>query len=582
MFDVSFLLTKTGTLCGQKSKWFQSQPEYKELQTKYYWCETLKEIVFCVTNNITHPVICKICSSNTNFTNKAYKTYCSYKCANTDLAHERTSKGRQTIKEKYGVNAPHLIPGADEKRKQTNINRYGHENPNKNKTVRDKIRQTNIERYGASCFLHSKDGVKSRETSCIRKYGVSHHMKTAENRKIAHMRLNSTKHQKDRQNRMIKDKDIVSKTLSANYQQIYIDLAKSIGMKLGRFKGIIKKYKLKDPNKEYRLKEEFFLPGYKGILEHMYETQTFEEIGKNLQISPTTVWRLFAWHEIKAKDYKSSTQEKEIVSYLKSIGITNIETNRRDIINPLELDIYLPDYKLAIEFNGDFWHTQNTTNVSHKHQTKYIRCYALGIKLLQIRESDWERKKHIWKSIIKNAVGKTETKIYARKCVVREVSKIEANNFLNNNHLQGQCISGTRLGLFYQDQLVMVQTFGKSRFKKDTHELLRMACLLNTQVIGGAGKLFAHFIKNYSFETLQTFADLEYSSGDIYTTLGFTHTHTTPPNYHYYFERGYHNRMNFTKKKFSIPDTITEKDYFINLGYRIYWDAGQKVFNYHK
>jgi hypothetical protein len=174
-----------------------------------------------------------------------------------------------------------------------------------------------------------------------------------------------------------------------------------------------------------------------------------------------------------------------------------------------------------------------------------------------------------------------QERIFARKCTIKEVSAKEAKIFLTDNHLQGYTVSKISLGLYHNNELVMLQTFGKSRFKKDYNELIRMCSKLNTVVIGGASRLFKHFVENYNESNyVQTFADLEYSNGEAYSKLGFQLSHITTPNYHYYAGGVYFNRMGFQKKKFNIPINITEKQYFIDLGYRIYWDAGQKVFTF--
>jgi hypothetical protein len=107
-------------------------------------------------------------------------------------------------------------------------------------------------------------------------------------------------------------------------------------------------------------------------------------------------------------------------------------------------------------------------------------------------------KQEIVKSIILSKLGIFKERIYARKCIVKEIDNKSKNDFLNKNHIQGQDISKYKLGLFYNDELVSVMTFGQRNITgKSSFELIRFCSKLNTQIIGGASKLFQYFIKNY-------------------------------------------------------------------------------------
>jgi G:T-mismatch repair DNA endonuclease (very short patch repair protein) len=95
-----------------------------------------------------------------------------------------------------------------------------------------------------------------------------------------------------------------------------------------------------------------------------------------------------------------SIKEHQLHSMLLDLNI-NFITNDRSIIKPLELDIYIPDLKLAIEYNGSYWHSyhpikgtvlkQNDLNYStYRHQAKTIACLEQGIRLLHIYEDEAE------------------------------------------------------------------------------------------------------------------------------------------------------------------------------------------------
>lgn len=93
----------------------------------------------------------------------------------------------------------------------------------------------------------------------------------------------------------------------------------------------------------------------------------------------------------KCANSNVSKPEIEVQDFVKSLGF-EIITNNRKIIKPLELDIFIPSLKKAIEFNGDWWH-YNEKNPNSRgeeyHQNKTKMCNSLGIDLLHIRESEW-------------------------------------------------------------------------------------------------------------------------------------------------------------------------------------------------
>ena len=81
-----------------------------------------------------------------------------------------------------------------------------------------------------------------------------------------------------------------------------------------------------------------------------------------------------------------SKPENEVAEFVQSlIPNTQIVRNTRSIISPLELDIYIPDKKLAIEFDGILWHSEGVGNKPKKyHIIKTMACKEKGIKLIHI------------------------------------------------------------------------------------------------------------------------------------------------------------------------------------------------------
>ena len=221
--------------------------------------------------------------------------------------------------------------------------------------------------------------------------------------------------------------------------------------------------------------------------------------------------------EIQFKDYIESLNMKPIY-------------NCRSIISPLELDVYIPELKLAFEFNGLYWHNELNKDKNY-HLNKTEMCEKIGIQLIHIYEDDWKYKQDIIKSMILNKLGKSKFRISARKCEIKEIFDNNlVKSFLESNHIQGYVDSILKIGLFYMNELVSLMTFNS---KEKTYELLRFCNKLNTNVVGGVSKLFKNFINNYNPTEIITYSDRSFSQGKIYETLGFNFVSKTDPNYYY-------------------------------------------------
>jgi len=251
-----------------------------------------------------------------------------------------------------------------------------------------------------------------------------------------------------------------------------------------------------------------------------------------------------------------SNIQQELYNFLSNVYNGRIVENDRTQILPLELDFYLPDKKFAIELDGIICHSENFGSKSRSyHLNKSTECEKKNIKLLHIFENEWINKQNIVKSIIKSNLGIYDKVIYAKDCKIKEISDEQKNIFLGENHLQGKDISKIKLGLFNDNKLISVMTFSKSRFNKNVeYEMTRFANKLDTKVVGGASKLFKHFIKVYNPVSIISYSDKRYFTGEIYKNLGFNYIEDTSPNYFYFDLKSplqLLNRMQFQKHKLS-------------------------------
>lgn len=213
--------------------------------------------------------------------------------------------------------------------------------------------------------------------------------------------------------------------------------------------------------------------------------------------------------------------------------------NTRSVISPYELDFFIPEYNIAFEINDIASHSfDNDSLYGNKeqdyHQNKSLLCREKGILLIHIYEWELSDKKYLSKlnMYLQQLCGRT-TRIYARKCELCEVDWTTTKQFLSEYHLQGAGMkSNINIGLYYENELVSVMTFSKSRYSnKYEYELLRLCSKSTYSVIGGASKMFKYFIDKYSPGSIVSYCSLDTMKGTIYPILNFEYDGITSPTY---------------------------------------------------
>ena len=370
--------------------------------------------------------------------------------------------------------------------KKTNIERYGFENPSKNDDIRNKTYSTNIERYGFKSPSMS-DSVKNKtKDTFLGKYNVVNIMYSEEFRKKFNI-SNELNYIKYLGNR--------------NYEFICSDCGGNYDIDYDNY--------------------------YKRKLRNVSTCTVCYPILEN-----------------------SSIKEIELRNYISSIYAGEIISSYRD---GLEIDIYLPELKIGFEFNGLYWHSDEKLD-SNYHLNKLNHFKERGIRIINVWEDDWDFKKDIVKSQIDNLLLKSKYKIYARKCVIKHIddSKL-VRNFLDNNHIQGYIRSSIKIGLFYDGELVSIMTFdnseGRKKMNNNEFNLSRFCSKLGYSVIGAASKLLSYFINYYLPKRIISFADLDWSTGDLYSKLEFKLIKQLRPDFKYIIDNRRVNKQRFTKNK---------------------------------
>lgn len=518
--------------------------------------------------------VCSICGEETKFLsiNKGYVKICP-KCGRANGAKKMSKtklswsdekkqsvrkKTEATMLERHGVTSvfqikevhdtaisPDARKKAVEATRKTWMGMYGVENVFQLDSVREKAKNTKIERYGNETFSNREKAKKTKKE----RYGDANY-------------TNREKATKTFQERYGAD----------NYLQIINANHKAIQYQNEKIDEFEREH---DCTLVAKLVKQFGQGWYKAhIVEPIVESSQRTYI-RNCDIPII--------EKYASDNHVSSINELEVLDFVKSIiGDVVVETTTRKVIPPYELDIYIPEKKLAIEYNGVYYHCDDVLGKEY-HITKTVLCEKLGIRLIHIFENEWHEHKNICKSLIKSALGFYDKRVYARNCKVKSVSSVDAKEFLNSNHLQGAINSSYQLGLYYNNELVQLITIGKSRFKDGEFELLRMCSKLGWQIIGGFSKLMC----NQPYSEIVSYIDRGKFSGTGYFASGWEFVSYTPLSYFYANAKTTISRYQAQKHKLSkilqvFDPQLTEAENMKNNHWFRIYDCGNVKVRYTK
>lgn len=445
------------------------------------------------------------------------RVYCSQTCMGKDP--ERTKRFKANV----------FSDEANQHRKQTCLKKYGTTNVLCNgSAVLESIRKNNIQKFGGKNPMNGNSPSRRKaQQTMLEKYGVA--------------QFNN-----------------LQKRIATNL--------KNLGVAYNTQQNFKNYEKL---NKEY-VEINF-------IKEGRFFLQEFQEF---FNLSQTVAYRYKKIFGIYVPNFIQEGKSKPQLDLYDSIKTSNKLYNDRTIISPLELDIVLPSIKLAIEYDGTYWHSLGDIPKT-VHLNKTELCENAGYQLFHIFEHD---DIEIWKSMIDAKLGNAKT-IYARNCNVEKIENTKAKAFCDINHLQGGINSKYNFGLFYENKLVAVMTFGKSRYNKQAvWELLRFCQLKNHRIIGGAGKLLAAFRKENSGSII-SYANRRWSNGNLYKALGFSFVKYTVPGFVYTKNSMVYSRISLQKHKLTNMASYNSQytaDKILSLeGYTKLYDCGNSVWIMH-
>ncbi len=580
--------------------------------TKDYNLVFMQKIWHFLNNTLDIPIcrVCKINKCNFSGIDKGYSNYCSTKCATNDseLRKQIEIKKKETCIKKYGVDNPLKNKEVRDKIKETCLERYGVDNPRQSIEISEKIKETCIKRYGVNYTLKSKEVRDKIKETNLERYGNESHLSS----EIIRDKIKETNLERYGNESPFGNRDIIDKIKIKNLENYNVEY---------NFQREDIKEKIKEThNKKYGVNHYLLSDKYKEIKFKEYDKQIRERYN-SLNIKEVYENGTLDFYCSECKDYKNinihllhqrykfnnelcticnplyssvnytSKSEEEIKEFIESL---NIETKKdRTILNGNEIDVYIEDYKIGFEHNGVYWHNEFNKPKDY-HLDKTVLAKERGVKLVHIWEDLWLNKQEIVKSRILNLLNLSPNKIYARKCIVKKASSSDSREFLNMNHLQGNANAAVKLGLYYNDELVLLMTFGSLRKNlgqkaiEGDYELTRFANKLNTTVVGGASRLFKHFIKEYKPERLISYADCDWSPNEqdnLYTKLGFNYLGHTGLNYWWVVDGIRENRFKFRKDilvKEGADPSMTEVEIMHDKGYYRCFGTGNYKFEWDK
>lgn len=447
-------------------------------------------------------------------------------------------KIKQTCLERYGTEQYSQTKEFMEKFKNTNLDRHGVEYPMYNKELVEKLKNTNLEKYGVTCQLVDPSIKEKSDQSKLEKYGTLYPLQNTEFKKQV-------------------DDSLFEKHGIRNAQQKnYTEYGKSIFTNLDQFSKDLK------------------------------DSQIIE-MAERINCHPAVVYKFCSNNDIDLPIIQRQRQEIEISNFLNEYDIQFV-CNDRSIIGGKELDFYLPEFNVAIEFNGVYWHGEMMGKTRNYHYEKWKKCEEQNISLLSIWEDEWaiDTKKKLWQNKILYMCNKSDLpRIHARKCSVVKLSFQDSKAFLDQYHLQGHQPFIHSFGLIYNNQLVQVMTFFNTRDNKPDQLELNRFCSINTHnVVGAFQKLLKHAVKNIDVSSVVSFSDNSYSTGKLYETTGFTLDSILTPDYKYVINSQRVHKQNFRKNKLakmfdlseSVVATTSEWDIMQQHGIDRIWDCGKK------
>lgn len=507
----------------------------------YHFVYDIKYIIRCENENCNNPVKFK------NFT-LGYNSHCSKECISKSSSTKK-KKIENSLK-KYGTTNPQKLEKVKAKIIKTNQERYGSNCPLQNKEIQEKSKKTLLKNYNVENPAHSKEIQEKRIKNfnvekwqekfnkiMIKRYGV----KSALQNEEIKLKMIKTNQERYGVNTPMKNDKIKNKMIDTVKEKYGVNCTlKNPEIKEKSNKTMIERYGIDNVFKLEKIqkqilenKQDYFKnkikKTYKAI--DTYKNEFNQNIiikycnmcKKNYEIEHTLIknrkkHKTIICTNCNPTNSSKSGLELQILNFIKQNYDGEIRHNSRSIISPLELDIYLPYLKLAIEFNGLWWHNE-LNKPNNYHKIKSDLCDKINIKLIHIWEDDWKYKNDIIKNYILKYISKKEE---IKNFNIKKVNNIKE---FSNNCINGYVKSDINLGLYKDGKLISFLSLNKLG---KNYEIINFYETFNSNSLE---LLFNYLKDNYIFDKIECKLDRSYNFIKNYINLGFNVINISEPNY---------------------------------------------------
>jgi hypothetical protein len=272
--------------------------------------------------------------------------------------------------------------------------------------------------------------------------------------------------------------------------------------------------------------------------------------------------------------------KKEILDFVRSCGV-EAQYDVAGVVPEYNVDVWVPEFKLAIECNNFYWHCETQITDKSYHQKKLEACQKGDICLFMIYEDEWRDKQDLIKDMIKHRVHQVTDTYFARKLEMRKLTVAERKEFFTASHLEGDVNSTVAFGLIDPNgRVVAAQSLRRAFHKryKEFFEIGRSASRPTCHVNGWIGKLtkacFEYAVENGK-QGLVTYVDSRVGEGKAYLEAGFEVSNkSTGPRLWW---TDFVNKFNRFQFKADLPNGRNQKQVVIDAGVVALWGVSNKL-----
>ena len=568
------------------------------------------ERIYCIEHDLVDRPKCQHCNKNyVRFISNEnqYSKWCSIPCASNDAS--TIQKSKLTRLGRYGSET---YSGQDKARTTRLAKNNGKWHAD---DFKEKIAQTKLQHFGDASYVNSE---KAKATK-LERYG-SESFNNIEKRKATNKKLHRDANWNNREKFLQTISEFGdAKKKSINKKRILTSL-KKFGTEHAMQNEEVKKKRITTCMQRHGKEHVLQLDSVRAACNAKHREKAWQHLIQDKACIPmfthdefiesSTSKRIWKWKCCTCEDvfeavydngmhhrcYKcypntshgTSLAEQELAAFVKSLTTCKVYNHcmeNKHVIDDREIDIWIPELKLGIEFDGLYYHSEINCKDSNYHLKKTEACEEKGIQLIHVLEDEWIEKKAVVKARLKHLICKQKTRrVFARRCEVKELANDIKDKFLEKYHIQGKDVSKIRYGLFFNQHLVAVMTFVKSRFNKQYQwELSRYATIAHFTVVGGASKLLKKFENDYASKSIITYADRRWSQGKLYEKIGFSFLHASAPSYFYVKSQHRFSRIMFQKHKLKdelekFDESLSEVENMKMNGYTRVFDCGNLVY----